>query len=313
MRTTGLGDDQLVQHDAGDVVSVGDVDDHARAHARATRRAASASTSTAAWSAATRCSSRAAAAPTSRAATPRRCTTACRRWRAMPDDTIVYPGHRYSLPSSATIDGHPREQLRVQAEDGRRVDAVVRPADPLDPLACRPAGRGHHASGSAGEAEALELLGRRLDLARAPRAAARCISRSTGSPHPVLVLVGVEVDVVEVVLADGSPPLTQNGSASPARERLADHGHGAAGHAVEHTPGRRAAAARRCPSRGPASCSSGCSTCCSGKLSPSGARAYLRRPSVTCTQLPNTPPIAQSRTEVAAPRSSGTSECPCVR
>ncbi len=36
----------------------------------------------------------------------------------------------------------------------------------------------------------------------------------------------------------------------------------------------------------------------SGKLSASGARAYLRRPSVTCTQLPNTPPIAQSRIDV---------------
>ena len=50
-----------------------------------------------------------------------------------------------------------------------------------------------------------------------------------------------------------------------------------------------------------------------GKPSPSGARAYLWRPSVTWTQLPKTPPMAQSRTDRAAPVSSGTSERPWVR
>ena len=50
----------------------------------------------------------------------------------------------------------------------------------------------------------------------------------------------------------------------------------------------------------------------SGKPSPSGARAYLRRPSVTCTQLPYTPPIAHSRTAEARPSSRGTSDVPWV-
>ncbi len=51
----------------------------------------------------------------------------------------------------------------------------------------------------------------------------------------------------------------------------------------------------------------------SGTLSATGARAYLRRPSVTCTQLPQTPPSAHGRIVVARPSTSGRSEAPCVR
>ena len=49
-----------------------------------------------------------------------------------------------------------------------------------------------------------------------------------------------------------------------------------------------------------------------GNRSPAGPRAYLRVPSVTWTQLPNVPPMAHSRTDVAAPVSSGTSDRPWV-
>ena len=84
------------------------------------------------------------------------------------------------------------------------------------------------------------------------------------------------------------------------------------GHGVEHGP----AVGRRQPSS-PASAAawstSGSTTSTAGTLSPTGARAYLRRPSVTWTQLPQTPPIAQSRIVVASPVSSGTSDRPCVR
>ena len=48
----------------------------------------------------------------------------------------------------------------------------------------------------------------------------------------------------------------------------------------------------------------------SGKFCPSAPRAYLRRPSVTCTQFPNTPPIAHGRTCAASPVTSGTSDAP---
>ena len=47
-----------------------------------------------------------------------------------------------------------------------------------------------------------------------------------------------------------------------------------------------------------------------GKLSPTEPRAYLRRPSVTCTQFPYTPPMAHSRTCTASPCTSGASDAP---
>ena len=51
----------------------------------------------------------------------------------------------------------------------------------------------------------------------------------------------------------------------------------------------------------------------SGKFDSIALRAYLRWPSVTCTQLPKTPPIAHSRVVSDAPSSTGTSDAPCVR
>ena len=131
----------------------------------------------------------------------------------------------------------------------------------------------------------------------------------------VLVLVGVVRHVVQVVLADG---------AAAARPRTAAGRPAANGWRITgmSMPGMRSSQARSSGFGSVMKSANAGGTGIvdhrfdhidSGKLSPSGARAYLRRPSVTCTQLPNTPPIAQSRTEVASPVSSGTSDRPCVR
>ena len=75
--TTGVAEADLVAHDSGDVVTVGDDRRSSCSTRPATRRAASASSSTAGWSPATRCSSTGAAAPTCPAATRSRWSTAC--------------------------------------------------------------------------------------------------------------------------------------------------------------------------------------------------------------------------------------------
>ncbi len=51
----------------------------------------------------------------------------------------------------------------------------------------------------------------------------------------------------------------------------------------------------------------------SGVLSPAGPRTYLWRPVTRITSRPQTPVSSQSRTDVASPRSSGSSERPWVR
>ena len=111
-RTTGVAESELVAHEPGDRVAVGDRRDRARPHARATRRAASASSSTAAWCPATRCSSTAAGAPTCPAATRRRCTTACSGWPSC--------RRHHRLPRPPLLDaverldgGDPRAELRL--------------------------------------------------------------------------------------------------------------------------------------------------------------------------------------------------------
>ena len=75
-RVTDAGDDDLVTHASGDVVMVGQVPDRAASTRPVTRRAASASWSTTTWWPVTRSSSRAAGAPTCRAATRPSCTRA---------------------------------------------------------------------------------------------------------------------------------------------------------------------------------------------------------------------------------------------
>ena len=82
-------------HDPGDVVRVGERGDRAAAHTRATRPAASASSSTAGWSPATRCSSTAAAAPTCPAANAEAMYDSLQRLAALPDAP-------WSTPATAT-------------------------------------------------------------------------------------------------------------------------------------------------------------------------------------------------------------------
>ena len=132
---------------------------------------------------------------------------------------------------------------------------------------------------------------------RAPRAAARS-SRARppprrGSPPRS----GSFVDVVEVVLAERTPPPAQNGSRSPARTAGGSPARRCRA-CVEPRPARRARGKRRSGTPCTGIVDHRFDHIDSGKLSPPGPRAYLRVPSVTCTQLPYTPPIAHSRIDV---------------
>lgn len=82
-RVTGIGVGDLTAHENHDKVSIGDIEIELL-HTPATPRAASVFCSTAASSPVTRCSWRAAGAPTSPAATPTRCTAACSGSRPCP-------------------------------------------------------------------------------------------------------------------------------------------------------------------------------------------------------------------------------------
>ena len=102
-RTTGVTPDELVVHAGGDVVQVGAVP-ITLIHTPATPRAASASWWTAGSSPGTPCSSTGAAAPTSPAAIPTALyESLTTRLAAVPDDTVLYPGHLYSPEPSATM------------------------------------------------------------------------------------------------------------------------------------------------------------------------------------------------------------------
>ena len=110
-RTTGVAESELVAHDPGD----GSPSGRSRSSSctrPATRRAASASSSRAASCRATRSSSTAAAAPTCPAAMPALMYDSLQRLATLPADTIVFPGHRYSMPSSASMEAI-REQNYV--------------------------------------------------------------------------------------------------------------------------------------------------------------------------------------------------------
>ena len=103
MRTTGLGEGQLVQHDPGDVVRVGEVEItlvHTPGHTPGSQcfhvddRLVSGDTLF--------------LEGCGRTDLPGSNSTdmdhSLRRPATLPADTIVYPGHRYSQPSSATMD-----------------------------------------------------------------------------------------------------------------------------------------------------------------------------------------------------------------
>jgi glyoxylase-like metal-dependent hydrolase (beta-lactamase superfamily II) len=102
-RTTGVGGDQLVLHDGGDVVRVGDVEItlvHTPGHTPGSQcfhvdgRLVSGDTLFLEGCGRTDFPG----------SSPSDMYDSLHRLSAMPDGTVVYPGHRYSVPSSATID-----------------------------------------------------------------------------------------------------------------------------------------------------------------------------------------------------------------
>ena len=103
LRTSGLGTDQLVEHDGGDIVSVGAIDIrlvHTPGHTPG--------------SMCFHVDSRLVSGDTLfldgcgrtdfPGSDPAAMYDSLQLLASMPGDTIVYPGHRYSAPSSATID-----------------------------------------------------------------------------------------------------------------------------------------------------------------------------------------------------------------
>jgi hydroxyacylglutathione hydrolase len=102
-RTSGLGPDQLVEHDGGDVVTVGDVEIHlvhTPGHTPGSQcfhvqgRLVSGDTLFLEGCGRTDLPG----------SDPDAMYESLKTLAAMPDGTVVYPGHRYSVPSSATID-----------------------------------------------------------------------------------------------------------------------------------------------------------------------------------------------------------------
>ena len=102
-RTSGLGIDQLRQHDGGDVVQVGDLEItlvHTPGHTPGSQcfyadgRLVSGDTLFLDGCGRTDFPG----------SDPEQMYDSLQTLAAMPDGTVVYPGHRYSMPSSATID-----------------------------------------------------------------------------------------------------------------------------------------------------------------------------------------------------------------
>ena len=118
---------------------------------------------------------------------------------------------------------------------------------------------------------------------RARCAAGRSSPTPPGSRRGPRPLRG-RVEVEQVVLP-GELPAHPERQRVAGRERLADDRHVGAGHVVEPGPpvGRREQVREAVHA---AWSTSGSTTSTAGSSSPTGARAYLRRPSVTCTQLP---------------------------
>jgi hydroxyacylglutathione hydrolase len=111
MRSSGLGEDQLVAHDGGDTVMVGDLEItlvHTPGHTPGSQcfhidgRLVSGDTLFLDGCGRTDFPG----------SDPAAMYDSLQTLAAMPDDTVVYPGHRYSLPSSGTIEAI-REQNYV--------------------------------------------------------------------------------------------------------------------------------------------------------------------------------------------------------
>ena len=101
-RTTGLGEGDLLAHDPGDVVTVGEVDVqlvHTPGHTPGSQcflvdgRLVAGDTLFLEGCGRTDLPG----------SDPEQMYFSLQRLAALPDDTIVYPGHRYSVPSSATM------------------------------------------------------------------------------------------------------------------------------------------------------------------------------------------------------------------
>ena len=127
-RTTGVGDDHLVAHDPGDIVEVGSINVsliHTPGHTPGSQcfhvegRLVSGDTLFLDGCGRTDLPG----------SDPAEMYESLQKLAAMPTSTIVYPGHRYSQPSSATLESITREQLRLPAEVGRTMAPDVRRLD----------------------------------------------------------------------------------------------------------------------------------------------------------------------------------------
>ena len=124
-RTTGVGEGQLVGHDSGDVVEVGEIAIELL-HTPGHTPGSSASWSAADWSPGTRCSSTVADVPTCPAAIPRRCTNRSpRAWPGCPTTSCCIPGIS-TRPSPGDDGGDPTQERGLHAEIGRAVARHVR-------------------------------------------------------------------------------------------------------------------------------------------------------------------------------------------
>ena len=135
-RTTGVAESELVAHDPGDVVTVGEIEIelvHTPGHtpgqpvlprrrpARLRRHAVPRGLR-----------AHRPARQRSRAAM----YDSLQRLATLPDDTIVFPGHRYSMPSSATMEAIREQNYVFRPVRQGAVDDDVRPR--LDPAPLRP-------------------------------------------------------------------------------------------------------------------------------------------------------------------------------
>ena len=97
----GLAASDLVSHDGGDVIEVGRGRRSSWSTRPGTRRAASASWSTAGWWRATRLFLEGCGRTDLPGSDPAAMYESLHRLASLPDDVVVYPGHRYSVPRSA--------------------------------------------------------------------------------------------------------------------------------------------------------------------------------------------------------------------
>ena len=111
-RTTGVAESELVAHDPGDLVAVGDRRDRARAHARATRPGSQCFLVEGRLVSGDTLFLDGCGRTDLPGSDPAPMYDSLQRLAALPADTIVFPGHRYSMPSSASMEAI-REQNYV--------------------------------------------------------------------------------------------------------------------------------------------------------------------------------------------------------